>query len=344
MRLDIKGVHTLRAKSGAVYRYAWRGGPRLLSEPGTDAFLVELAEARAARLVGDRNKLSGLCALYRASPAWAKLSDKTRKNWSPWLDRIQVTFGAAPIASFDSPKAVPIIRKWRDGFAATPRSADVGMQVFSRLLSFGGQEGLLTTNPCSKVASIYEGNRSGIIWTDDDLAALEAKASPEVMHAARLAVLTGLRQGDLLRLSWSHVNDLAIEIATGKSGGRKTTLIPMHGALRTALAAIPRRGDVVLTNTDGKPWRSGFGASFGAAKRKAGVDKHFHDLRGTAATKLYIADFTTREIAEIMTWGHDQVEELIKRYVKRDELLRDRIRRLDENAAGTKPVKTGVKS
>ncbi len=32
-------------------------------------------------------------------------------------------------------------------------------------------------------------------------------------------------------------------------------------------------------------------------------DLHFHDLRGTAATKFFLAGFTVREIAETLAWS-----------------------------------------
>ena len=38
-------------------------------------------------------------------------------------------------------------------------------------------------------------------------------------------------------------------------------------------------------------------------------DLHFHDLRGTAATKFYIAGLSIRVIAEILAWSEDQVEQ-----------------------------------
>ncbi len=81
----------------------------------------------------------------------------------------------------------------------------------------------LDTNPCVGIEHLYSNDRSSLIWTDDDFAALKPHASREVLMTAKLASLTGLRRGDLLRLSWSHVGDLAVEIRTGKSGGRKTT-------------------------------------------------------------------------------------------------------------------------
>ena len=46
-------------------------------------------------------------------------------------------------------------------------------------------------------------------------------------------------------------------------------------------------------------------------------DLHFHDLRGTAATKFYIAGLPVRVIAEIMGWEEETVEKIIRRYVGR---------------------------
>ena len=59
------------------------------------------------------------------------------------------------------------------------------------------------------------------------------------------------------------------------------------------------------------------------------TELRFHDLRGTGATNFFRANFTNREIAETLGWSEDRVERLIDRYVKRDEIIRDRIRRID---------------
>lgn len=350
--MAIRGVHSVRAK-GKLYHYAWRAGPRLHEKPGTDAFLLELANARAARIGGDQSKISGLIASYKASEFYTNLSPKTREGWIRWLDQIQIKFGNVPISAFESPKTAEQIEAWRNQWAATPRTADVAMEVMSRLLWFARKRHKLKADPCKEIDRLYEANRAALIWTAADLEELERRASKEIMWAARLAALTGLRRGDLLRLSWSHVKPLSIEIATGKSGGKKTTLIPIYGELRTLLDAIPRRATTVLTNQSGLPWATGFGSAFGKAKRARAATKttpkldaiplHFHDLRGTAATKFYVSGLTIREIAGIMTWGEGHVEALIDRYVKRDEILLDRIRRLDENARETASVKPSVK-
>ena len=65
-----------------------------------------------------------------------------------------------------------------------------------------------------------------------------------------------------------------------------------------------------------------------------GRDLHFHDARGTAATNYFRTNFSIREIAETMAWSEDRVERLIGRYVKRDEILADRVRRMEQSKGG----------
>jgi len=339
--VDLSTVYKVTSK-GRVYYYAWRGkgAPRLSAKPGSQEFVEELAAALAARKGGDGTKLSGLIARYKASDDWSDLSDKTKKNWRPWLDRIQEEFGDLRLGQFDRPQITPDIKAWRDGWKATPRTADVALTVFSRMLAFGRAEGKLSYNPVTPIARLYKGDRSEIIWTDDDIDLLGRTASQEIMWAVRLAMCTGLRQGDLLKLGWSHVGSTYIEVRTGKTGS--TALIPIHAELRALLATIPKRATTILTSSDKVPWKTGFGASWNKAVTKAAIDKHFHDLRGTAATRLFRAGLKPREIAGVMGWAEAHVEALIDKYVKRDEVMKDMIRRLDENEARTasaKPLK-----
>jgi hypothetical protein len=46
-------------------------------------------------------------------------------------------------------------------------------------------------------------------------------------------------------------------------------------------------------------------------------------------TFVYRAGFSIREIADTLGWTEDRVERLMDCYVKRDEIMRDRIRRLE---------------
>jgi len=219
------------------------------------------------------------------------------------------------------------------------------MQVLSRVLSYAVDPlGKVAGNPCEGIKRLYSGDRSEIIWTDSDLKRLKdgatKKPCPEsIKNAVDLAAHTGLRLSDLLRLSWSHVGEAAITLASGKSRGLREAIIPLYDDLRAVLARIPKRSPTILTNSRGRPWRSsGFGTAFNRAKIAAGINDrglHFHDLRGTAATKFYIAGLSIRVIAEILSWSEDQVERIIRRYVARSAATRALIRQLNEARNGT---------
>jgi integrase len=240
-------------------------------------------------------------------------------------------FGEMSIATFDRTKKIrPVIRQWRGQYAETPRTADYGMQVLSRVLSYAVDPlGKIATNPCEGIKSLYSNDRSSIIWTDEDIqefkTAMDKKGklycSVEMAFAMDLAINTGLRVGDLVRLRWDNIQGAAIIIATGKSGGKVDAVIPMHDELRELLDRIPKRHAVILTSSTGMPWtENGLASSFHTAKKGLSEDKrglHFHDLRGTAATKFYIAGLEERVIAEIMGWSEDEVKKIIRRYVGR---------------------------
>jgi integrase len=187
------------------------------------------------------------------------------------------------------------------------------------------------------IKRLYEANRSEIIWQDADIDQIKAACSLEVGYAVDLAAHTGLRLGDLLRLSWSHVGDDAIRVTTGKSKHRRTAVIPLYDALRGLLARIPRRATTVLTSTKARPWTvNGFGTAFDRAKNAAGLrerDLHFHDLRGTAATRFYIAGIEARVITEIMGWEERQVDKILRRYVGQNVATEALLRKLNS----TKP-------
>jgi integrase len=335
VKIDLRGIAKVTAK-GRTYYYAWRGGPRLRGKPGTPEFMASYNEAIASRRTPDSGKFRSLVTLYRASNDYKKLAESTRKAWSPWLDRIAEYFGELRIAQFDRPEKIrPIIRRWRNQWSDRPRTADYGMQVLSRVLSHAVDPlGRIAGNPCVGIKQLYSSDRSEIIWTDSDIATLKKTCSPEIAYAVDLVAHTGLRLSDVLRLSWSHVGEDAITFATGKSRGRREAIIPLYDELRAVLAHIPKRATTILTSSKRRAWTvDGFGSSFNTAKHDAGLadrDLHFHDLRGTAATKFYIAGLSIRVIAEMLAWSEDQVERIIRRYVARGAATREAIRQLNE--------------
>jgi integrase len=370
-KVDLSSVYRVTAK-GHTYFYAWRPAKgeakaaRIHAAPGSDAFVLELAaklEARKGR--AKAGTFHQLLAEFKANDEWrTDIGARTKENWIPYLDSAQVRFGELPLAAFDRPLIRKAIKKWRDEFKVRRegkdrrgrtvmlgglRAADMAKQALSRVLSFGVDQGELQVNACAGIANVYEADRSSIIWERTEIDRIRDDYE-ELWQAARLAELVGLRKSDLLRVGPPHVGDLAIEIATGKSGEKRTAIIPIYAELRAHLEIMAAHraklsdgasGTKVtaarlLVSTTGKPWTvGGFDASWRRMKLELGLTKHFHDLRGNAATNLYRqANLEIREIAEIMAWSEKDVEEMINRYVKRDEILRDRVRRMEEASRG----------
>jgi integrase len=334
-RVELKGLAKVTAK-GRTYWYAWRGGPRLRGEPGSPHFMASYNEALEKRRLPAPGSFRSLVTLYRASADYKSLASSTQRNWAPWLDRIAEYFGDLHIVQFDRPEKIrPVIRRWRNRWTEKPRAADYGMQVMSRVLSYAVDPlGKLAGNPCEGIKRLYSSNRSEIIWTEADIGRIKRTCTAEIAQAVDLAAHSGLRLGDLLRLSWSHVGADAIVITTGKSKRRREAIIPLYDDLKKVLAGIPKRSTTILTNSRHRPWtKDGFGSSFNKAKAAAGMadaSLHFHDLRGTAATRFYIAGLPERVIAEIMGWEEEHVARIIRRYVDRSAATRALIRQLNE--------------
>jgi len=115
------------------------------------------------------------------------------------------------------------------------------------------------------------------------------------------------------------------------------------GASRLAagpsIAPAPKVGSLILTNSGGRPWTpDGFRASWGKACKTAGVvGVTFHDLRGTAVTRLAIAGCTEAEIATITGHSLRSVRAILDtHYLSRDPKLGDSaITKLERIESGT---------
>jgi hypothetical protein len=337
-KIDAKGVYIVRVK-GREYHYAWRNGPRIEARPGTREYLQEILDAKSPHANLNRSKFGTWVVKFKASPEYLKgVSDEHKKDMGPRLDEIADHFGKLSVSTFDRPQIRMVIKDWRDQFSDTPRAADKRKAYLSRLCSFMMENGVLSTNPCSAISDLHKGNRSDRIWTDTHMGILIAHpdVSQELKWAAEFAGLASLRQEALLQVPWTRVKDTHIDMEGTKWGGKGRGVIPMHGELRDLLARIPRRAATVLTTERGQPWGSGFGASWGKAMIKTGLRSegiNFNDLRGTAATKFYLAGLPIQDIADIMGWKSERVEKLINVYVNRDEIMKARIAKIEQSEA-----------
>jgi integrase len=340
VRIRLKGINSITKKladgTRRTYWYAWKGGPPLRGEPGTPEFIASYNEAAARKVIPPRGMLLSVLQAYQASEDFFGLAPRSRSDYIGKLKLIEKAFGDFPLSALTDNRTRGIFKGWRERLAASSRrQADYAWVVLARVLSWGMDRGLVPANSCARGGRLYRGSRAEKIWTDADEAAFLERAPAHLHLPLLLALWTGQRQGDLLRLPWSAYDGKCIRLRQSKGGAR--VVIPVGAPLKAALDAAVKGSTIMLTNSDGKPWTpDGFRASWGkACKRASVVGVTFHDLLGTAVTRLAMAGCTEAEIATITGHSLRSVRAIIDtHYLARDPALGESaIRKLE---TGTK--------
>ncbi|WP_204269179.1 hypothetical protein, partial [Escherichia coli] len=76
--------------------------------------------------------------------------------------------------------------------------------VLARIFSVAKDRGRISVNPCERGGRLYEGgDRLDKIWSEAQLGLMIEKAPERIVDALMLAIWTGQREGDLIRLRWS---------------------------------------------------------------------------------------------------------------------------------------------
>jgi integrase len=336
MRVRLKGINWRRKvlADGSVrtYYWAWKGGPALRGEPGSPEFIASYNEAVARKVVPPQGKLLSVLQQYQASDDFLGLASRSRTDYVGKIKIIEKSFADFPLSAMTDVRTRGIFKAWRERLAVSSRrQADYAWVVLARVLSWGMDRGLVPANPCARGGRLYRGSRADKIWTDTDEAAFLKSAPPHLHLPLLLALWTGQRQGDLLRLPWSAYDGTHIRLRQSKGGVH--VVVPVGAPLKAILDATAKRSTIILTTIDGKPWTpDGFRASWGKARKKAGVrGVTFHDLRGTAATRLALVGCTEAEIATITGHSLRSVRTILDtHYLHRDPALAESaIRKLE---------------
>lgn len=124
--------------------------------------------------------------------------------------------------------------------------------------------------------------------SDDEFRAVWEQTDQTLRDAMDLALLTGQRPADVLKIKREDLRDGALCVVQNKTEAKRAIeLTGQLGALVHRIIARPRkRLSAWLTqDDDGKPLGTfGLRSRFDKARRAAGVDFQFRDLRAKAAT------------------------------------------------------------
>ena len=363
VNVKIKGVNTttkvLADGSKVKYHYHRGTGASLPGEKGSPEFLAAYVDAErlAAR---DINNVAALIRDYLLSHRFQKnkkgraKAESTKAEYRRMLTILEAEFGKMPIKALESPKVRGVFIDYQEEVAFDrEREADNRLSILSIVFAYAADKGRITRNPLERFQRIYSADRSEIIWTEADITRFMDGAAIERQRVMILAIHTGQRYGDLLRLRWSDYDGVAIRLKQNKTDARVT--IPCTGALKRMLDATPRVGPFILTRADGRPWhtdkddkqlakewhRRMASAGFYPAgwenmtKEEKKECLRFSDQRGTAVTLLSEAGATIQQICSITGHTLQSATRILTKYMAMTEALSVAAIRLFENAPET---------
>ncbi|RMB12148.1 tyrosine-type recombinase/integrase [Eilatimonas milleporae] len=299
---------TLADGTRRTYWYHRASRQRLPGEPGSEEFMAAYVKAETSIKSTDRNEgtLKGLIQRYVTSPEFEDLRERTRKDYGRMIRKIEDAFGDLPVDALNDPRIRMDFKDWRDKLGkSSRRQADYALSVLSIILNWSVDRGFIHHNYALRPGKLYGVNRADKVWSEEQINAFLAYATPALRLALILARDTGQRQGDLLRLTWSAYDGEWIRLTQSKTG--KHVEIYVSDELKAELEATKakQRGAVtILTRSDGQPWKEDhFRHEWRRVTLAANLDGlRFNDLRGTLVIRLAEAGCEIPEICSIT--GH----------------------------------------
>lgn len=322
-----KGVHRVKrrlASGKAHYHfYAWRGGPKFwideIRDPRDPDFSVAYAEI-AERPRPSTLMTSQLVDDFLSSTAMPK-AERSRADLRKWALRFADHFRDAPAVIFEERGSRGEVNKWRQKWAHSPKQHDVAGTHATRVLNWAVQEGKLCEHHCHKLHRLYEVDRSEIVWSASDREAFAAIAPEWVRRILSVACETGLRPGDLIKLTTRHIETTPhgrrLRVRTNKRN--RVAHIPITPELGKVIDATPPGRFLILTNAHGNALtehRASEGVRQWRDKAKLSSDLRLYDARGTAATRLLNAGLSLAEIANHMGWSIRYAAGVIEHYAR----------------------------
>ena len=204
--------------------------------------------------------------------------------------------------------------KW--GRARSASDVNGKLTVLSRAFRLAVDSGITRSNPFRLVARLDYRSKPFLVLDVEDEPKLWAALSPPPAYAlplARLALLTGMREGELLVLEKTEVDFAGglVRVRNPKWRGdpRRTEGLPVcEEALRILAELCARTDRLLITKDDGGPVPLSTASNvFRRRAARAGlVGMRFHFLRHTFGTRLGEAGVSPYAIARLM--GHSSVE------------------------------------
>lgn len=273
-------------KKGNVWYHVSGTLPRKWSKLSSDRAeaLRQWAQLEGVR-EDDSTRLFSVVARRYIREIFPTKAIATRRDNDKELTNLLKVFAHMPIDAI----APMHIREYLDirGQVAKVR-ANREKALFSHIFNKAREWGYTATqNPCQGVRGFKESGRTRYI-TDAEFDQVKAQAHYTLVDAMDLALLTGQRPADVLKLKRTDIRDGALWIVQNKTGARLG--IEITGELAGVIDRInkrPRRAISahLIQDDNGQPLTQGaLRSRFDKARTLANVDFQFRDIRAKAAT------------------------------------------------------------
>ena len=272
------------------YRYAPKHGRpvRLAAIDDYSGMLRALAD-----ILGESPKIETMSDLfdrYELEVIPSK-SPSTQSDQKRQLVNLRKAFGHMQPRHLMQPHAVQYRSKRAQ---KAPTAANREMELLSHVCTVGVEWGALQANPLRGMRKLRRPPRQRYV-TNDEYLQVWGLASPMVQCVMDIALLTGLRRGDIFALQRKHMTDDGLIVRPSKTSSTSgaTLLFEWSPGLRTviekALLISPQVRQFVVCNGKGRPFtKNGFDSVWSRLMRKAcndGMERwQFKDLRRKSAT------------------------------------------------------------
>ncbi|MGE3245059.1 MAG: hypothetical protein AB7J19_01910 [Beijerinckiaceae bacterium] len=188
----------------------------------------------------------GMVEAFMASPKWSKYAPATKKDFGFYLGKMAGIWGELGPREI-SPQGVLALR---DSMAESPGSANHLVTVGKVLCKWAIPYGWLTVNPFADIEPIQTDDDGHWPWPDWAVSLVLDKAWPDLARFVFLAVETGQRESDLVRMGQGWMEGRGIRSRPQKTRRRRGAFwIPLTAG---ALARIARWSSEPLVFTGGR--------------------------------------------------------------------------------------------
>jgi integrase len=263
---------------------------------------------RPRKIKKDRGAIRQLADLYSISPEFKRLSARWQTARLYQLRILEENLDWMTVEDLNDRECRGDFYELRDQFDAKPDKADKIIDALKGLLSWAYERNRISYNHALGIPHLAPSGkrRNEFIWTEDHEAIVYASMPDFLVRAFRFALFSSARQADTCAMRWANYKDGWLTYKQGKTGA--TVYLPVYALppFKELIDGLPRVSEFILTTPSGHQLNtSNLGSKWRAKISKTdlkGVNLHWHDLRGTATTRLLEAGCTDAEVAAIT--GH----------------------------------------